>query len=79
MEAFLAECCFVFGCEGLASSKEECLQGQIVELRCAIRRTILLQAAPVRRNGPSEREELELPLYEHREGHFTPTGDFLVA
>lgn len=79
MEAFLAECCFVFGCEGLASSKEECLQAQVVELRCAIRRMILLQAAPVRRSGQPEREELELPLYEHREGHFRPTGGFLVA
>lgn len=79
MEAFLAECCFVFGCEGLSSTKEECLQTQIVELRCAIRRTTLLQAGQVRKTSPSDREELELPLYEHREGQFIPTGNYLVA
>lgn len=79
MEAFLAECCFVFGCEGLTGTKEDCLRGQIVELRCAIRRMVTLHAQPTRRNGQSEKEELELPLYEHVEGQFRPTGDYLVV
>jgi hypothetical protein len=34
MEAFLTECCFVFGCEGLSCSKDECFSAEIVELRC---------------------------------------------
>lgn len=78
MEAFLAECCFVFGCEGLSSTKEECFKAQIVELRCAIRRMTLVQTIPQRRNAQTEKDELELPLYEEKDGVFTPTGTHLV-
>lgn len=67
----------MFGCEGLTGTKEDCLRAQIVELRCTIRRMVTLQAQPLRRNCQSEKEELELPLYEHTEEQFRPTGNYL--
>lgn len=79
MEAFLTECCFVLGCEGLSCSKEECFSAEIVELRCAVRKMILIQAADGRRNGQNEKEELDLPLYELIEGQLRPTGRSLSA
>lgn len=77
MEAFLTECCFVFGCQGIAGTKEDSLKAQIADLRCTIRKMILLQAPVLQRNGCKEKEELELPLYELVEGQLRPTGAYL--
>ena len=79
MEAFLTECCFVFGCEGLSCSKEEVCSAEIAELRCAIRKMLLIQATDSRRTGQKDKEELDLPLYERIEGQLRPTGRRLSA
>jgi len=75
----LTECCFVFGCQGIAGTKEDGLKVQIADLRGSIRKMILVQAMTLRRHGSREKEELELPLYELVEGQFRPTGVDLSA
>lgn len=79
MEAFLTECCFVFGCAELSCSKEELCNAEIAELRGTIRKMILLQATMSRRTWQTEKEELDLPMYELVEGQLRPNGRHLSA
>ena len=74
MDAFAAEFCFLFGCEGLISSTEECFRTQIEELRGAIRRMMLIQLIPISTQTETAKEDQALPLYEEKNGLLAPTG-----